>query len=401
MKRGKNKTYLPTYAEAVEMTQGDTRRFYELKYNIDGYTISTFEYQIVQYADLISPFGDERDAMEMRGLTYVFNLDGSLYKCYRLLQKFFNLNQVEMTLYDKVKNYVIEDVELKQDGSIVTFIELPNGKIIPKSKMGIGNDISNISMEIYESDPDLNRFVKWAISNELVPVFEYISYRNLIVIKHECEKLVLLKLRDNKTGEYIRIDSLSPNITKGVEITENYDIKDLDKLIEKCEKDSGYEGFVIRAIDEEGFDFFFKIKTEWYRSLHGLMTEDIYSENRIIRHIIKGDIDDLISNIPPNLTEVRARIDNHEKAVNDYLSYYVNECHKLLDIYTNDFNDMKNFASEWRKNVFFHPVAWYINSSRKGVVVDFIDLAKEEVLRKTNKLWDARKWLEKRGSKWI
>ena len=101
------KYYLPKYEEAKAIAEKyDNFQFYEKEQGVDGYSIRTFNYRLVGYNDFKHPLGEDSEvsAFELRGLSYVFNEDGSLFKRYLLMNKFFNLNQVETTLYDNMKD---------------------------------------------------------------------------------------------------------------------------------------------------------------------------------------------------------------------------------------------------------------------------------------------------------
>jgi RNA ligase len=122
--------FIPSYEfckDICEKTNNDV--FYESKFIIDGYDISIFNYRIATYQDFL-----EYQAFELRGLTFVFNKDGSFFKRFLLMEKFFNLNENESTSIDLVKNKKIKSVFFKEDGSIINFIQLPNGRILAKSK---------------------------------------------------------------------------------------------------------------------------------------------------------------------------------------------------------------------------------------------------------------------------
>ena len=111
----KSTYFIPTYAEALEMTAGDTPSFYESKMVVDGYNVSVFNYRLAVYNDFVTPIPSKPEvkAYEMRGLTFVFNEDGSLFNRYVLLEKFFNLNQVPESMYSVVK-YKIKYVNNKK-----------------------------------------------------------------------------------------------------------------------------------------------------------------------------------------------------------------------------------------------------------------------------------------------
>ena len=95
---------LPSYKKCVEICQlTDNTTFYEQKFVIDGYDVSVFNYRYATYEDFL-----KFDAFELRGLTFVFNHDGTLFRQYPLLEKFFNLNENESTIYEKVKDTKIK-----------------------------------------------------------------------------------------------------------------------------------------------------------------------------------------------------------------------------------------------------------------------------------------------------
>ena len=199
--------FIPTYEDCVEMCSRDDSAFYESKFVIDGFNISVFNYRLAQYKDFVTPIENRPDvkAYEMRGLTFVFNTDGTLFKRFILLEKFFNINQVPETMYSVVKDYKIKFVNNKEDGSIASFIQLPNGRIIGKSKMGFDNEQANGINRIYKTREDIYSFVNWCIENNIIPIFEYVSPSNRIVLKYLKEDLILLRMRDSITGKHIDI----------------------------------------------------------------------------------------------------------------------------------------------------------------------------------------------------
>jgi T4 RnlA family RNA ligase len=199
--------YLPTYEDCVEMCTKEESAFYESKFVLDGYAVSVFNYRLAQYKDFVTPLENrpEVKAYEMRGLTFVFNKDGSLFKRFLLLEKFFNLNQVPESMYSIVKNYKIKFVNNKEDGSIASYIQLPNDKILGKSKMGFDNEQANGINRIYRTRTDVKQFVDWCIDNNITAIFEYVSPANRIVLRYLEEDLILLRMRDNSTGKHLNI----------------------------------------------------------------------------------------------------------------------------------------------------------------------------------------------------
>ena len=95
------KKYLLTYDDALAMVEKYKNFNYsKSEFRINNYRIVTFKYFLCEYSDFIMPLSDkiEVNGFDMRGVTFVFNLDGSLYKRFFMLSKFFNLNQVESNL---------------------------------------------------------------------------------------------------------------------------------------------------------------------------------------------------------------------------------------------------------------------------------------------------------------
>ena len=387
------KSSLPSYEEAVELCTKLDSAFYEKKTNVDGYPISVFNYRLAQYKDFSNPIPEkpELKGYEMRGLVFVFNLDGSLYKRFVLLEKFFNLNQVPETLYSVVKNYKIKFISNKEDGSIASFIKLPNGKVIGRSKMGFDNDQADGINRVYKTNKDIKSFVDWCLSNDIIAVFEYVSSFNRIVLKYSEEELILLRLRDNKTGKHIDIREHLDKIGSIRIAPFEDEIKDLDNLIELTATQVDKEGSIVTCEDEFGRDFFFKIKTPWYMSLHGLLTSDIYNEHIIISSILDDKIDDILGQIPEEEVETHQRINKIIEVVKKSISDKIHDLDLSYQVFVDMGEDRKEYALKYRGK---EPNFGYVMAMAKGI--DSYDLAKDWVRDNTKRLMIARDWLKKR-----
>lgn len=388
-----NQNYLPSYEDCVEMCSLEDSPFYESKTQLEGYNISVFNYRLAQYKDFVSPIPDKPHikAYEMRGLTFVFNKDGSLFKRYILLEKFFNLNQVPESMYSIVKNYKIKFVNEKEDGSIASFIQLPNGSIYGKSKMSFENDQAIGITNIYRSNKDINGFVNWCMNNDIVPILEYVAPHNRIVLRYPKEELILLRLRDNKTGKHIGIKDHLDKLGSIKIAPYKDDFKDLDSLIELTATEIDKEGYVIQAEDENGKDFFFKLKTPWYMSLHGLLSEDIYREHVIIGYILDDKIDDILGQIPEEQKEAHERINKIISVVKKCINDKIKDINKSFNIFLSMNRDRKQYALQYYRR---DPNFGYVMAMDKGVDVN--ELAKDYIRNKTNKLIIARNWLKEK-----
>ena len=383
---------IPTYEQAKELCSGEDAPFYESKMVVDGFNVSVFNYRLAQYKDFANPIPDkpELKGYEMRGLTFVFNEDGSLFNRYVLLEKFFNLNQVPDSLYSVVKNYKIKFVNNKEDGSIASFIKLPNGKIIGKSKMGFDNDQADGINRVYKTNKEVKSLVDWSLDNNIVPVFEYVAPNNRIVLRYPSEELILLRLRDNVTGKHIDIrDHLDKVGSVRVAPFED-EIKDLDQLIELTATQVDKEGSIVTCEDENGHDFFFKIKTPWYMSLHGLLSEDIYREHIIIGYILDDKIDDILGQIPEDEKEAHQRINKIINIVKKSISDKVSEIEKSYDDFIKSGISKKDYAIKHRVG---NPDFSFVMNRVKAD--DLRKMSKEEILHVYDNMTDYEKSLKR------
>jgi T4 RnlA family RNA ligase len=372
--------FIPTYNEAVRMTGGTEDLFYSSETIIDGYKIVVFNYRLAQYNDFINPPGDVRNAFEMRGLTYVFNTDGTLYERYLLLDKFFNLNQVPSTLYSEVKDLKINNIYSKEDGSVITFIKLPNGKVIAKTKMSFEADQAKGANLVYSENNKLENFINWTLENDITAIFEYVAPDNRIVLKYYERDLILLRLRDNKTGEYLNLDDFKEKL-EGIKLASKYEFT-LNELIELAKSESDVEGWVVQF---EGGKMI-KIKTEWYFTLHGLITEDIHRENLLIGHILDENIDDILSKIEVDDIETIDRINYITEVVQKWIKLRMSSINNTYIIYEK--LSRKEFALSYRKDKDFPFVMAKVNGrDLYGELVKYLK-------KVTYRLESARSWLE-------
>lgn len=375
------KRYLPTYEECLQMceSKGDMV-FYEIKHKIDGYDVSLFNYRFPIFTDFVKPVESNeniQDAFELRGLCFVFNEDGTLFNRFLMLHKFFNLDQVEITQYDKVKDLPIKSVYNKEDGSLSTFIKLPNGRILGKTKMGFDNDQTKNINKIYNKNEAIKTFVDDCLVQDFVPMFEYVSWDNKIVLDYNEPELILLRVRDNKTGEYVNVEDFRGLGFRVVE-SEKITLSDMMKLAETTEDKEGW-------VTEFENGLFMKLKTEWYFLTHNLNDETSH-EHVIIGHILNDNIDDVVSKLDTSKQPEKLDfIDAIDKVVKRYMSRRKVEIEELITKFNGDFKD---FAINYLNDKSFHIAIGVLRGS------DIYEKIKEETLSKTNKLMKARDFLQ-------
>lgn len=383
--------YIPTYEECRQICDAnDNFLFYESKHKVDGYDISIFNYRLAMPANFEQPIeGRNLKAHELRGLTFVFNRDGSLYERYLMLDKFWNMNQSPCSMYSIVKDYKIKSIYNKEDGSIASFVRLPNGRVIARSKTSFVSEQAVEIQKIYDRWPNIRQFVDFCMDKSIIPVFEYVSPTNRIVLPYANTDLILLRMRDNRTGKYLDLADYSDRLD-GITVAPSMN-HSLDELIELKDVIEGKEGWIVQF--ENGK--MVKIKSKWYCDLHGLFTQELNRENTLISLIIDEKIDDIIAQLGEESNK-RENIDRISSIVNDEIHLVSKEVDALLDEWVSDTNPSehyrkKHFALKNRKDPNFGLVMSVINGRDK------MDQIKMKIKNDTKNLLQARKWLEDRG----
>ncbi len=379
--------YIPTYEEARAICEayGDFQ-FYETVRFIDGYKVSCFNYRFVTYNDFNAPLKDrpEVKAFELRGLCFVFNTDGSLFKRYLLMNKYFNLNENETTQLDAIKHIPIKTVEDKLDGSLISFVKLPNGKIYAKSKMVLDSDQAIAAQKLYEENYDIGAFVRFCLRQNIVPMFEYVSPSNRVVLKYNKSNLVLIKTRNNITGEYI--EPIKENVERiGIKFPDVYQYTTWDEIIPLHETLCEKEGFVVTL--ENGM--MLKFKTEWYCSRHHLLTETLHREDFLIEKVVKDEIDDILASVDSNDEETLMLIATIREKVVNYLKFMCDLVEKKIDLYNIKYNGkVKDFCLNEKNDKVRNFALSVING--KG---SLLNVLKNDLLIRTYHLQDARNFL--------
>jgi len=253
--------YIPTYEECLEIVGSNPKMyFYEQKYNIDSYKLSIFGYRYAQYNNFILPVIPEPDinALELKGISYVFNDDGSLYNHYLMLHKFWELNQYEHCTYELFKDKEIKNITTKEDGFLITYIMLPSGDIVSQTKKGYDQYVNMLANE-YIGKTNYYVFIRECLLQNIQPIFELVGEKNCVNrVKYKNPNLILTKLRCNKTGKYLDIKDFD---TKNISVVKEYKNKyNIDDLLELKKTVKKIEGWIVHFQD----DTILKVKTDWW-----------------------------------------------------------------------------------------------------------------------------------------
>lgn len=384
------KNCLLTYDESQEIVNANAEMcFFETKHNMYGYDISIFLYKLAWYDNFSNPLLNKPHitANEMRGTTFVFSEDGSLFKRYLMLPKFWNINQIEEVQYNNIKDLKIKQVQTKEDGSLIRFIKLPNGKIIPKTKGSFSApEQLELVEEILATNGNIIKLVEHSLDNDIALFFELVSFKNKIVLDYANTDLILLKARCEKTGDYIDIEQFD---NFGVKKAPKHDLS-LDDILALVPTAVGIEGWCIQFIKDDGEIVECKIKTEWYRNMHKLLTQSLERENDIIKMILNETIDDLISEVPIDQVEKLNFVNNIINKINNYLSktyHDVNEFYRIHCIEECN-SDKKEFSLKYLKHPLFSFSTALLNNK------DLLERIKKQLLKDTYRYKKAKQFIE-------
>ncbi len=271
-------------------------------------------------------FGDYPILRSCRGL--VLDDNGNIIA--RPFSKFFNYEEhalSELAIGQKI------EVTQKMDGSLLIVFRYKDS-VIYSTRGSFYSDqaiaAQKLFKELYSED--------W-IENGKTYLFEYVGPCNRIVVKYDKPNIVHLALLDNLTGCDLPRD-------ERFECVKTYPVEgglfgdDLYKKL-KYLNSSNEEGFVIRAISENGYpDWRCKIKFEDYCRLHAILTN--YTNISIWECLCNGtNLDDLLEGVPDEfynfVKKVKSDLENefkilesHAKACVDSASHLVTRKEKAM-----------------------------------------------------------------------
>eukprot|EP01080_Neovahlkampfia_damariscottae_P007264 gene7264-11582_t len=234
---------------------------------------------------------------ECRGIGF----DNFTKKCVcRRFHKFFNINEKEETNLENIdfskKFYAVEKI----DGCLISPILMKNDEIRYTSMSGF-TELS-YKMEKFidyskkKNKTQYNEFSEKCLKNGKTPLFEWTDPEEPIIIKHQKPNLILLNIRDIKTGEYTSYEEL-------LELSKKYTIPVVKRienlptnehlLLKEVYQKKSIEGYVIIFKDE-----FYKCKTNFYSCAHGISPNAKFiNERAILKSIGLDVIDDVVSTL--------------------------------------------------------------------------------------------------------
>jgi RNA ligase len=270
---------------------------------------------------------------QCRGL--LFNLDGSINSL--PYHKFFNVGERAETLIDKIDITQPHVILEKLDGSMVRPIRIDDAFRMG-TKMGL-TDVSLQSEVFVAEHTNYIDFIKYIMSINATPIFEWCSRKQRIVIDYPKDRLILTAVRNNQTGVYLPLLTMQKIANDyNIEVVRQYEgtIENMQSLLDETAGLQGQEGWVIRFAEE-----MYKIKAEEYVLVHKAKA-DILREKGVIEMLLNEKVDDFISLL---LEEDRNRLEEYETAfwngIHSMSAEWETTNNRVRAIYG---NDRKTFA---------------------------------------------------------
>jgi RNA ligase len=318
----------------------------------DGYTVINYSVMMSDTFPTINVAGGsakmraERSLHNMlrrecRGIIFC-SKTGDLLR--RPLHKFFNVNEREETqdhVLDLSRPHVILE---KLDGSMLVPFML-NDEVRWGTKMGL-TDVAAPVEEFVKNNPKYEEFARVCLTQSFItPIFEWCSRKQRIVIDYGSkDHLVLIALRFNDTGEYVKYDKMTF-------IAKNWNLPvvkafapatDMNEFMAYVAGLKDMEGFVIRFDDGH----MVKAKCDWYVQIHKAK-EAILQDRNIVEMILSNTLDDVKAHL---LTEDRVRLEEFEDKVVTRIKYLARELHDNVAHIRARNVDRKNFALNESQN---------------------------------------------------
>lgn len=293
------------------------------------------------------------ETLECRGISF---LPDSYKIVLRPFHKFFGLGTgyLNSITLKYLKEYIEKSesgklqLTEKIDGSMVaaSFIDNQFYFHFKKSLFSykVANNVKEFIKEISNKFGEVTLMFEYLYAKETKDGNEalYADAKSMLVITYDIEenKLVLLGIRDNKTGNYLKREDyealakeFNVEIVKKLELSWVDLFKDIDTL-------QFFEGYIIHT--DIPYNEMIKVKTEWYSQMHSLQNS-LLNPKKVALAIIEERIDDVVARLVLNENlELADKIRLFEKDVlSDYKKFYNMVLDKVKSFAS---YDMKQFA---------------------------------------------------------
>lgn len=232
----------------------------------------------------------------------------------RKFHKFFNVGQREESQPHAIDWSQPHVILSKADGSMITPYMNRAGQLEWHTKMGL-TDVAGPVNEFTSRHPQYADIAAHCRKHGLTPIFEWCSRKQKIVIDYPVDKLILLAIRDNRTGEYADYDSLVYHGEQfHIPVIGHVEgaVTDVQAFLEAVRILEGEEGYVVR-FEGDGIHsgHMYKVKAEDYLRLHN-MVDLLQLEKNVLSLVLSGSLDDAKALMDDN---ARGRVEAYAEAV--------------------------------------------------------------------------------------
>lgn len=267
--------------------------------------------------------------------------------------KFFNLNELEETMYDNIVDYMnknnltTKDLEFteKIDGCIIC-ARWYHDELVVSASGSLDTKINPVigwATNYIKNHENYLNLIRWfsdflILDKSTTFMFECICPLESHVVEYDDNQhgLYLIGMRNIKTGFTHHYDEVISMATAWrIPTTTMYKDYTLDHVISKMDDAVGttHEGFVMNIKHKDGFRV--KIKYSDYVQLASII--DGLSKNKIVKYVYNDELDDIKSILrTKNKLIVLDELEKCEATVNEYISTY----NTLFNIYTTEVRNM-------------------------------------------------------------
>ena len=242
--------------------------------------------RIFSYRHGISYTAWERPgALSCRGIMYEMDGDVPVRCAAHPQEKFFNLGEVESTRGLDMKDALF--YTFKEDGSIISTFE-DKGVLGYKSMESLYSEHVEEAGIWFNGQPELKERVLQLAKDGFTCNFEYCGPKHTIIVSQQETKLVLLSIRNAKTGKYVGYDEIFADAVLRPYMVEVYDASVCsDDWVDEVRAMEDIEGYIIQFPDQK-----VKLKTDWYCGRHDTKSA-ISGKRRLAKMCVAGTTDDI------------------------------------------------------------------------------------------------------------
>ena len=289
-----------------------------------------FSYYIASYSEWL-----QNSALESRGIMFELDEnDNPVRIACRPMQKFFNYqeNPFTETVFDNDIQYIFK----KEDGSLISTY-LDKDELFVKSKASLfSQQALDAQKWLYDEKrrPLLHALTEYAKMGYTVNM-EWVSPSNKIVVNYPEDFLVILNIRHNITGEYIKRENLLRDSQIKQYLVDEHEFDSLEDLINNTVELKDEEGYVVWSNDRP----FFKLKCPWYLHLHSVKSS-VSSDKNLWEAVADGvsdDIKSLFVTDEQSLNRISDFEKIYKKSFSEVFNIVTNTYYKLVGLSRKDY----------------------------------------------------------------